>query len=227
LSSLGPEAQALIKAGRSALQPTADDRARIAAGLHARFGGASGTADAAAAAVAKSRALLWSGVSAVVVGLGAGGLFLAGSFGSDTTSATAPAATATAAPAAGTAQSTVAPAPAELAPARVRASPAEVSQVAVRRKPSDRLAEEVELLSRAQTELRAGRFDTALRSLEEHARKFPRGTLAQERRATRIQALCGSGRTREADTELARLAPGSVHEGRTREICAAARKTSP
>jgi outer membrane protein assembly factor BamD (BamD/ComL family) len=109
----------------------------------------------------------------------------------------------------------------------VRPSPAEVSQVAVRKQPSDRLAEEVELLSRAQTELRSGRYDTALRSLEEHARKFPRGTLAQERRATRIQALCSSGRTREADTELARLSPGSVHEGRTREICAAARKATP
>jgi hypothetical protein len=82
----------------------------------------------------------------------------------------------------------------------------------------------VEILSRAQTELHAGRYSSALRVLEEHARKFPRGTLAQERRAARIRALCGAGRVAEADAELARLSPGSVHESSAREACAPKRK---
>jgi hypothetical protein len=60
--------------------------------------------------------------------------------------------------------------------------------------------------------------------LDEHERKFPRGTLAQERLAARIRALCGLGRTTDADAALARLSPSSVHEGRTRAACAVGSK---
>jgi hypothetical protein len=88
----------------------------------------------------------------------------------------------------------------------------------------DRLAEEVEILSRAQTELHAGRFTSSLRLLEEHARKFPRGALTQERVAARVQALCGGGRRTEANAELARLSPGSLHAARAREACATSAK---
>jgi hypothetical protein len=37
--------------------------------------------------------------------------------------------------------------------------------------------------------------------------------------AARIQALCGLGRVKEANADLARVAPGSLHEGPTREAC--------
>jgi hypothetical protein len=227
------------------MRPTAADQERIAEALYARIGaGAGGLSAAPAALVAKAHwlGLSWPVLSTVVVGLAAGGLFIAGALQSETT------ATPGAAPAVPVAARAAVPPPvadapaagAEMAPAVAahgaaaadtpvvaRAPAPRVANddipVSVRRQPSDRLAEEVEILSRAQTELHAGQFASSLRLLEEHARKFPRGTLAQERRAARIQALCGMGRMSEADTELARLSPGSVHEGRARQACAAKR----
>jgi hypothetical protein len=92
-----------------------------------------------------------------------------------------------------------------------------------RRAPRDRLAEEVAILSRAATNLEAGRASDALRAIDEHQRKFPNGLLAEERYAARVQALCALGRRDEAATELARLsrlAPDSPHVARARKSCA-------
>ena len=54
----------------------------------------------------------------------------------------------------------------------------------------DRLAQEVALLSRATSALRSGRPADALTALNEHQSQFPKGVLAEERRAARAQALC-------------------------------------
>jgi hypothetical protein len=59
---------------------------------------------------------------------------------------------------------------------------------------TDRLAQEVAILSRATSELHAGRPANALKAIDEHARKFPNGLLVEERRAARTQALCALGR---------------------------------
>jgi hypothetical protein len=65
----------------------------------------------------------------------------------------------------------------------------------------DELPAETALLRRAQaalslhTETSAGE---ALAALDEHARRFPAGTLAEEREATRALALCAAGRIGEA-----------------------------
>jgi len=86
----------------------------------------------------------------------------------------------------------------------------------------DGLAEEVALLSRAETELHAGRPAKALVALAEHQRKFPRGALAEERTAARIQALCALGRNDEANAQLRQLlhiSPNSPQEGRARQAC--------
>jgi outer membrane protein assembly factor BamD (BamD/ComL family) len=86
------------------------------------------------------------------------------------------------------------------------------------------LAQEVELLSRAETELHRGRYANALRLLDDYRREFPNGTLSQERLAARIQALCALGRQKEAEADLARLtrlSPESPQEGRARAACAA------
>jgi hypothetical protein len=216
VSDLGPEAQQLIQAGRSALRPSVADRERIAAALRARGGLFAGPALAAPARVG------WLPVSATVVGLGAVGLLVAAGALQRTT-APAPAAVAPA--------STSAPRASELADARPHDAAEALPKVEPRHraeakpkraaaKPAaDRLSEEVEVLSRAQTEMHAGRFGAALTLLEQHARSFPRGTLAPERRAARVQALCALGHRTEADAELTRLAPGSLHEARAREAC--------
>ncbi|HEY3494305.1 MAG TPA: hypothetical protein VGK73_06455 [Polyangiaceae bacterium] len=191
-------------------------------------------APAAAAAKSSVVASSWQAVSIAVVGLAAGGLFIAGALRS---------------PAAPDSGRTLAAPPAvpgpAAAPSELEAKPAaergdvpadplvpgtavssDDLRIPTRQKSSDRLAEEVAILSRAQTELHAERFAESLRMLDEHARKFPRGALAQERRATRIQALCGMDRMAEAEAELAKLAPGSVHEGRARQACAGKRRVT-
>jgi hypothetical protein len=115
------------------------------------------------------------------------------------------------------ASATISPAPAS-APAGSASAAVEPRTAPAR--PSDRLAEEVAILSRAETELHAGRYASALRILDEHQRRFPHGTLTEERIAARIHALCGLGRVSEARAEMARVAPGSLHAGSARAACA-------
>ena len=47
---------------------------------------------------------------------------------------------------------------------------------------------------RARKALKAGAYDQALVALDEHARMFPDGELAGERRQSRVKALCLAGR---------------------------------
>jgi len=86
----------------------------------------------------------------------------------------------------------------------------------------DALAQEVSLLSRATSSLRAGRAGAALKLLDEHQRKFPNGMLSVERRAVRAQALCSLKRVSEGRAELAQLAPQSPAAGRAKQLCDAA-----
>jgi hypothetical protein len=98
------------------------------------------------------------------------------------------------------------------------------SPQAAARRASDRLAEEVALLSRATSDLNAGRVVAALGALDEHQRQFPGGALTEERRGARAQALCALGRKGEAERELERLArssPGSPHLQQARTRCGA------
>ena len=83
----------------------------------------------------------------------------------------------------------------------------------------DALAQEVALLSRATSDLRAGRAGPALKLLDEHQRKFPNGMLVVERRAVRAQALCTLKRVSEGRAELAQLAPQSPAAGRAKQLC--------
>lgn len=85
----------------------------------------------------------------------------------------------------------------------------------------DSLSEEVSILSRAETELHNGRAESALRALGEHERKFPNGILTEERIAAKVQALCALGRHAEANAQLTRLRPGSLHSEAARRACAA------
>jgi hypothetical protein len=210
----------LVSAGRSALRPTFIDRERIADALRVRLDAAS-SGLRPAASLAMSHGLAWPTVSSLLMALALGGFVVAGAFQTRETPAPAVWLAAPVEPPSPppNVQPVALPAPLPV----VERPPASVAAREQARRPaSDGLAEEVEILSRAQTELHAGSVAGALQTLEEHARRFPRGTLAPERRAARIQALCGLGRAAEAQVELARLAPGSLHEGRAREACAAA-----
>lgn len=64
----------------------------------------------------------------------------------------------------------------------------------------DPLVSEIALMRDAQGALARGDSALALAKVAEHARKFPRGSLTQEREGTRVLALCAAGRTAEART---------------------------
>jgi hypothetical protein len=64
---------------------------------------------------------------------------------------------------------------------------------------------------------------TALARLDEHARRFPRGLLGEEREAERVLALCELGRVAEARRAAAAFlaeSPRSPLADRVRTSCA-------
>lgn len=72
-------------------------------------------------------------------------------------------------------------------------------------------------------DLRDGRADRALASLDAQIARFPKGVLAEERSEARIMALCAVDRTDEAREAAARFLaeyPRSMLAGRVRASCA-------
>lgn len=224
MNDLSQSAQQLVRGAAKAARPSDADRERIFEALRDRLGDAALLGQAAAAPSAFSA--LWVKVSAITVGLGlaAGGLVV-GLQGEPARVAAPPQpalpVVVAPAPVEQPASDSAAPAPAPAAPAPQIAAVEPVASATKRA--SDRLSEEVALLSRATSALRAGRASEALKTLSEHQSKFPKGLLSEERRAARAQALCTLGRRPEAERELAKLAPGSPQAARARQLCGAAR----
>jgi hypothetical protein len=219
---LTPRAKELVRAGRVASRPTRADRDRVLLALQVRMADMALPNESASTTSSLSGKawLAWSGVGiAVLCGLGAA-VFLGTPSAPPTVVSTA----ALAQPAAVIQPSSEQISEPESAPAPPP-TPVAKSETAAPRASSrsrDRLAEEVEILSRAEADLHRGQASLALRSLEEHQRKFPNGALTAERRAARARALCALGRASEASAELTRLsriAPGSPLERRAREAC--------
>jgi outer membrane protein assembly factor BamD (BamD/ComL family) len=95
-------------------------------------------------------------------------------------------------------------------------------QAAAATPPFSSLAEELKLVTAAQAALDSGRHDDALALLQQHARRFPHGALAEEREAARVEALCGLGREHEAIRLADRFViefPGSPRSSRIRAAC--------
>ncbi len=61
------------------------------------------------------------------------------------------------------------------------------------KRPASTLAEEQALVDRARAALSRGRAADAKAATDEHARRFPRGSLSEEREVLAIQALLGEG----------------------------------
>lgn len=74
----------------------------------------------------------------------------------------------------------------------------EVQPVATPTEPGDGLLGEIRLLHEAQSALAAHDPSRALARLDEHAARYPHGSLRQESLAERVVALCQLGRTDEA-----------------------------
>jgi hypothetical protein len=85
------------------------------------------------------------------------------------------------------------------------------------------VAAETQLLRDADGALRAGQAVRALALLDEHAARFPRGVLVEERNAERIVVLCALGeksQAREAGSAFLREHSGSPLGARVRASCA-------
>ncbi|HEV8244797.1 MAG TPA: hypothetical protein VGP93_03480 [Polyangiaceae bacterium] len=222
MTALSPKARALVQAGRSALRATAADRERVEAALSARLGPSSVPPETGVARFAGRAG--WHVVSGAAIGVGlvGGALLLALRPGA---SAAPAAPTALTAPSAANGPSSRAPTPAPsslVAPAPV-ATPSVAAASDAPASPSprepDRLAQEVTLLSRATSALRAGRAAEALKALDEHQRRFPGGALSEERHAAKAQALCVLGRVSEGRIELSHLTPRSPTAARAKQVC--------
>jgi len=225
MSELSREARGLIADGHSALRPSVGDRARVRSALAARLGGAALLIPHQATAAAPKSLLAWSKIHTMIASVGAGFVAAGAYYGVQSSSESV-------APPPVMPPAAVPHEPRLPAPPIATAAPVEAERLApepeaavtpVRKTaPVDALGEEVAILSRATSALRAGNPGEGLRLLNEHQRKFPKGRLAEERRAARIQALCALGRRTEAEAELARLArssPRSPHLARAQRAC--------
>jgi len=235
VSRLSPEAEQLVRAGRSVLRASDADRERVLAGLVPKLGGSAGIEQESpelqrAPALGKLSAVKLSGVL-VALGIAGSGIFLAlrsepqasVEVASPATPLLQPRGVPTApAPARVPSEVSAPEPPALLAPTRSEAREVARARAPVKPRSADGLAREVALLSRAGVELHADRPAAALEALDEHQRSFPRGVLAEERAAAKVRALCALGRMKEAQAELARLtrtSPASPHLARAVQSC--------
>jgi tetratricopeptide (TPR) repeat protein len=231
MKEMSHEASQLIHAGREAFRPTETDRARLMAALTGAATLSIGAAAAAAGAQRSLSAIFGFGHAARVLAI-ALPVAAAGTYWWQA-NAQSP----------GTLQTPVAPAAAVVAPrstspvqppepraeelpnepAAPAASPERSASPAFEpSKPANEIRQEVALLSKAQAALSRGRPQEALEALAEHAARFPRGALTEERVATRARTLCALGRKPEAEAELKRiekLNPSSAYLARARESC--------
>jgi RNA polymerase sigma-70 factor (ECF subfamily) len=240
---LSDEARRIVDEARAAYGPSHEDRARVGATLPLHLAAAVGaaasasTASSAAAApvgfLAGKGALLGLTVLVVVGGASVGYWWSR----SETRGARAPsAASAVSTPAARTTNQpdppesrraatvkTLSPqAPARGSRSRSTLAARPISAKAAMSEPGPDVAGEIALLNEAQRALASGQADRALQLLDRHARDFPRGSLAEERAAARIIALCALGRVTAARAETAafvRKSPESPLVDRVRAAC--------
>jgi hypothetical protein len=98
------------------------------------------------------------------------------------------------------------PARDSLAPPAERAEPVAPPRPARSTTKEDSFTAELELLQRAHSAYTRHDFAVALTLVGEHARRFPKGHLAEQREALRVRSLAGAGRSDEAHRAAAAFA---------------------
>jgi hypothetical protein len=231
MKELSRDASVLVNAGRQAFEPTEADRVRLmaaltgAATLSVGMGAATGAQRLWNGIVNLTGAVRWAAVAVPVAAAGAIGLHAL-----QTSPAKEPARLSAIRPAAAIASAAPRsaipvleqPAPKLASEPSAEAAPERSAAPIAETKRDNEIRQEVALLSKAQAALSRGRPQEALAALAEHAQRFPRGVLTEERVATRARTLCALGRVQEAQTELKRmqkLNPSSAYLARARESC--------
>jgi len=220
MAALSSKARAVIQEARVEMRPSAGERERLEALLDAHLSAAPVPSPVKTPAAPPRYAGGWRLVTSLTVGAAlVGGAAYLLRPNTDPGATPVPVSSTTEAPAPALAvQAPEAHEPTAPEPVHVK-QPIEAQAP---QRSQDRLAQEVALLSRATSDLRAGRAGAALKSLDEHQRKFPNGMLTVERRAVKAQALCTLKRVSEGRAELSRLAPQSPAAGRAKQLCDAA-----
>jgi hypothetical protein len=235
MSELNRDAAALMRAGRTAFRPDESDRERVLRLLNAVLGesvlvdGAHQAGGTHAAAASRLTLKNWLVGGLAVVALGTSAivtpyLWTRTASHPEQSHAT-PAASAVQTIASARTSDATESNDIVVTPERARggvlsATPRSGSRGA--RPAPDPLPEEVRLLSRAEQQMHDGLAGDALKTLAEHERRFPTGSLAEERLAARVQALCMLGRTADAKGDLMRLTrayPRSPQLERARKVC--------
>lgn len=230
MSALSPKARDVVRAGRALNRPTAADQQRIQGALSERLGIGLSFIEPSPPVVRPQRqvltgALMGAGVIGAVLFAAQPGP-VAPSLPLPSLKMRAPVPTAAAAPLRPDAQAPAstprARAPIATALARAPTAPAVASVTAAPvARATDRLGEEVALLTRATSSLHTGRPGQALEMLEEHRRRFPDGVLSEERHAARAEALCALARRGEGMAELSGVRSQSATAEHARQFCAA------
>lgn len=248
MTGLRPESHALLDAARGGDEPTNADRERVRAALTTRLtvaaaagaglGAASSTKSSVVAGMPGGLATTKLVIAALIGAVGVvgtiGAMRARAPMGGQTPSRPASSATAASLPSA--------PVPIDPLLLRLevppdpggRALPVTTSgepsagahpgtpATPVPAAPTSDVAAEVRLIGEAHKAIRGGDAERALLLLEEHARRFPKGALGEERDAARIAALCALGRTaeaRDATDRFLRALPLSPHAGPLRASC--------
>jgi len=234
MNEMSPEAIQLVNAGRQAFRPTEADRARLMAAVAGSATiSSAGIASASPARRSFGRLLRMTpaaAVLAVALPVAAAGVAAAGAFwlneSPEVGKPTLPVSQPSAILAPKMAEQPLPVKPQAIEPPSEPNAPASPKSSGASGSESPRsgneIREEVALLSKAQAALSRGRPQEALEAITEHARRFPRGALVEERAATRVRTLCALGRTQEAATELKRvqrLNPSSAYLARAQESC--------
>jgi len=245
MSDLGPEARAILSAGRDGDDPSPEDRARLKrkllAGLAAGAATTAGAAEAAGAAksIAAAKAttaLAWSSTvwkaiaGIVVIGAVSGGIVVAGAEKGKPPRLAMPVITQSIADR----KPPLAAAPADAAPEETKreepkAEP-QAKRIAGNTAPSaktkeedaDTLLEETRQLREARRALKDGDADRALALLDDKTAANQGEKLGEERAAARVLALCKLGRVEEANAEAAKFLeknPRSPLAARVRKAC--------
>ncbi len=224
----------LLAAARRGTEPSAADEARVRSRLHARLLAAPLLIGAKSAHALATGSKLTAAKVWLALGLFGGSAVVAGvvaqharARASVLASNAAGSASQSALPSAQSQSAVSISAPST--PEPLPASPAPSASVALKRAtatpsaapPSAQdLSVEIAGLRRAQQLLHAGDASAALAALEQLAHEVPKGTLAEERDATRALALCQLGRP--SDPRVAGFFsryPASVHAARVQSAC--------
>ena len=230
MSDLSDGARSLIERAKQVEEPTSEDRARVQSLLAARLGAGAFAPEQPDTGAPPSSATGLGMASKIIIGVSIVGVIAGGALLSRRAPESPQMLSAVLRTVLPTARPVEEPPivpeslPVQQAPAA--SAPRERAPRTAASAPS--VADEVQILTRAYSSLKGGDANQALNELDQHARRFPNGALAEERAAERVLALCQLGRLDEARADAAKFFaryPNSPQGGRVRGSCGGSSET--